>query len=298
MSTVRPAPPATFSGAGFVGALRAELLKIAKRWAPWVILLVAVVITLGLSYFLTWLIVEHVEASRIPARTAKAALAAIYPGGLVGSAIGGQLTPLLAVVYGALITGNDFGGGALKTLFTLRPGRLEAVAAKVVALAASVLVGVLVVFAVCAGASVLFGALDGASLSIWPSALEIVKGVLGGWLILGWWALFGMVLDVLFQNMALAIGIGLAYQVVIESLLLNIGSAFKVQFFVDLKRALPGPNANWLVAAFPVHQASGTASTAVASGANNAGQATLILAGWCALALIVAGVVVARRDVT
>ncbi len=286
------------TGQGFLGALRAELLKTAKRWSPWVLLLLELVIIVGLSYFLVWLIGAGHVGANVPQATRNSLLAGIYPGGFAHQGIGGSgLTPILALLLGALLTGTDFGSGTLKTLFTLRPGRLEALAAKFAAIGIAVAVGVVVVFAACAAASVVFAAIQGVSISDWPSAWEVVRALLGAWLIWGWWALFGATLAILFQNMALAIGIGLAYQVVLEGLLLNIGSSLHVQFFVDLKRAFPGPNAGWVEAAFPVHQAGHAVSTAVASGANTAGQAALILVGFCILAMVVSGVLVAVRDV-
>jgi ABC-2 type transport system permease protein len=286
------------TGRGFLGALRAELLKAGKRWAPWILLILELVIIVGLSYFLVWLIgANHIHAN-VPQATRNSLLAGIYPGGFVHQGIGGSgLTPLLALLLGALLTGTDFGSGTLKTLFTLRPGRLEALAAKFTAIAIAVAIGVVVVFAATAASSVLFAAIQGVSLNSWPSGWEIVRAMLGAWLIWGWWAFFGATLTILFRNMAMAIGIGLAYQVVLEGLLLMIGTALNVQFFVDLKRALPGPNAGWVEAAFPTHRAGEAVSTAVASGANTAGQAALILVGFCIAAMVVSGVVVALRDV-
>lgn len=287
------------TGLGFLGALRAELLKMSKRWAPWILLILQLAIIVGLSYFLIWLIASKgVGGGSVPAATRKTLAAGIYPGGFAHQGIGGSgLTPILALLLGALLTGTDFGSGTLKTLFTLRPARLETLTAKFTAIAIAVAVGVVVVFATTAAASVVFAAIDGASLSNWPSAAEVVRSMLGAWLIWGWWALFGATLSILFQNMALAIGIGLAYQVVLEGLLLNIGSSLHIAFFVNLKRAFPGPNAGWVQAAFPTHIAGHAASTAVASGANTAGQAALILVGWCIVAMVVSGAVVAVRDV-
>lgn len=285
------------TGAGFLGALRAELLKTCKRWSPWVLLILELVIIVGLSYFVVWVIGAH-NIGNVPEAARKSLLAGIYPGGFAHQGIGGSgLTPILALLLGALLTGTDFGSGTLKTLFTLRPARLEALTAKFTAIAIAVAVGVVVVFAVTAAASVVFAAIQGASLSNWPSAWEVVRAMLGAWLIWGWWALFGAALSILFQNMALAIGIGLAYQVVLEGLLLNIGASFHISFFVNLKRAFPGPNAGWVQDAFPVHVVGHAVSTAVASGANTAGQAALILAGWCLVAVVVSGIVVAVRDV-
>lgn len=287
------------TGLGFLGALRAELLKTAKRFSPWVLLILQLVIIVGLSYFLIWVIAAHsLPGVNIPEPTKKTLLAGIYPGGFAHQGIGGSgLTPILALLLGALLTGTDFGSGTLKTLFTLRPARLEALTAKFTAIAIAIAVGVVVVFAATAAASVVFAAIDGASLSNWPSAGEVVRAMLGAWLIWGWWALFGATLAILFQNMALAIGIGLAYQVVLEGLLLNIGVSLHINFFINLKRAFPGPNAGWVEAAFPVQQAGHAVSTAVASGANTAGQAGLILVGWCLVAMVVSGAVVAMRDV-
>ena len=165
MST--PSTLLAVTGRGFLGALRAELLKAGKRWAPWVLLIFELVIIVGLSYFLIWLIAAHsLGGARISQATKSTLLAGIYPGGFAHHGIGGSgLTPILALLLGALLTGTDFGSGTLKTLFTLHPGRLEALAAKFAALIIAVAIGVVVVFAATAAASVVFAAIQGVSIA-------------------------------------------------------------------------------------------------------------------------------------
>ncbi|MBO0709074.1 MAG: hypothetical protein J2P44_11995, partial [Candidatus Dormibacteraeota bacterium] len=83
------------TGLGFLGALRAELLKTSKRWSPWILLILQVVIIVGLSYFLIWLIGAH-HIANVPEATRRTLLDGIYPGGFAHQGIGGSgLTPIL-----------------------------------------------------------------------------------------------------------------------------------------------------------------------------------------------------------
>lgn len=286
---------------GVPGALRAELLKITKRAAPWILLGVALAILVVLSYGLTWLIYTHPPpGSRLPRGASASQLKqGLYPAGFVQTTLSNGLPGVLALILGVLLVGSEFSWGTLKTLFTQWPGRLETLAAKLLALAIAVGAGVLAMFALAALCSVVIAAGDGHSLTDWPSAGTVVKGLLTAWLIWGWWALFGAALSVIFRQAALAIGLGLAYSLVIEGLVFGIVGSLGGSFFDNLRKFFPGPNASALQQTFSVTGVrQGAGQAAQQSGSIGAGEAAIVLGLYCAAAIVVCGILLRGRDVT
>lgn len=286
---------------GFPGALRAELLKTAKRASPWVLLGIALAILVGLSYALTWLIYTHPPpGTQLPRGASPAQLKqGLYPVGFVQATLSNGLPGVLALILGVLLVGSEFSWGTLKTLFTQRPGRLETLAAKILALAVAVGVGVVAMFAMAAACSVVLAAIDGNTLGDWPSAATIVKGMLSAWLIWGWWALFGAALSVIFRQAALAIGLGLAYSLVIEGLVFGIVGSLGGSFFENFRKFFPGPNASALQQTFAVTAAGRQAGGQAAQGGSiGAPEAAIVLGLYCAAAVVVCGLLLRARDVT
>jgi hypothetical protein len=285
---------------GLPGALRAELLKTGKRASPWVLLGIALAILLVLSYGVAWLIYTHPPpGTQLPRGTTAAQLKqGLYPAGFVQATLSNGLPGVLALILGVLLVGSEFTWGTLKTLFTQRPGRLETLAAKILALAVAVAVGVLAMFAMAAACSVVIAATDGQPLTDWPSTATIVKGLLVAWLIWGWWALFGAALSVIFRQAALAIGLGLAYSLVIEGLVFGIVGRLGGSFFENLQKFFPGPNASALQQSFSVTAAARQGGQAAQSGSIGVPEAAIVLGLYCAAAIVVCGLLLRSRDVT
>lgn len=305
---LQPPPPAperswttlfSFTGSGFVGALRAELLKTTKRWAPWILLGVSLLVLVGFQYLVTWL-VETYAVRRPPHVTPAELKASLYPAGFAYQALSTALAPAMATILGVLLIGLEYSSGTMKTLLTIRPARLEALAAKFATVVIAVAVGVVATFAVAAVTSVVFGAIDGQPLNHWPGAGQVVQAMLGSLLIWCWWAFFGAALAILFQNVGLAIGLGLAWSLVAEDLILGILAAVGGNFWRGFANAFPGGNATALSNVF--RPAASTAARAAAgappAATVGAGQATLVLLAYCVLALVVSFAVVGLRDVT
>jgi ABC-2 type transport system permease protein len=283
-----------------LGATRAELLKTAKRAAPWVLLGIGLAILVILSYVLTWLIYTHPPpGTQLPRGTTAAQLKrGLYPAGFVQTVLSGGLSGVLALILGVLLVGSEFSWGTLKTLFTQWPGRMETLAAKILALAVAVAVGVVAMFAMAAICSLVIAAVDGHTLADWPSAGTIVKGMLSAWLIWGWSALFGAALSVIFRQAALAIGLGLAYSLVIEGLVFGILGSIGGDFIETLRKFFPGPNASALQQAFSVTGAASRQGGQVSGGSIGAGEAAIVLGLYCAAAIAVCAVLLRTRDVT
>lgn len=285
---------------GLPGALRAELLKTGKRASPWVLLGIALAILLVLSYGVAWLIYTHPPpGTQLPRGTTAARLKqGLYPAGFVQATLSNGLPGVLALILGVLLVGSEFTWGTLKTLFTQRPGRLETLAAKILALAVAVAVGVLAMFAMAAVCSVVIAATDGQPLTDWPSTATIVKGLLVAWLIWGWWALFGAALSVIFRQAALAIGLGLAYSLVIEGLVFGIVGRVGGSFFENFQKFFPGPNASALQQSFSVTAAARQGAQAAQGGSIGVSEAAIVLGLYCAAAIVACGLLLRSRDVT
>ncbi|MBO0703913.1 MAG: ABC transporter permease subunit, partial [Candidatus Dormibacteraeota bacterium] len=263
---------------GLPGALRAELLKTGKRASPWVLLGISLAILVILSYGVAWLIYTHPPpGTQLPRGATAAQLKqALYPAGFVQATLSNGLPGVLALILGVLLVGSEFSWGTLKTLFTQRPGRLETLAAKILALAVAVAVGVLAMFAMAAVCSVLIAVADGHTLADWPSTATIVKGLLVAWLIWGWWALFGAALSVIFRQAALAIGLGLAYSLVIEGLVFGIVGSLGGSFFENFRKFFPGPNASALQQSFSITAAARQGAQAAQSGSIGISEAAMV----------------------
>jgi ABC-type transport system involved in multi-copper enzyme maturation permease subunit len=275
-----------------VGSYRAEWLKLTRRPAIWIlgILLCLGILTLG--YILIGVAIVIIERSAtsadqaIPGGAAQSLRVGLLPDVMVS-----QVIPLLStlggpigMILGALTIGGEYSWGTLKTILTQRPGRLALTWGKLLALAPLLLI-------FCAGAlllgllgSLVAAALQGAALTP-PSALELLKGLGAGWLILAVWTMFGVALATVLRSSALAIGLGLIYSLVLESVV--SGVALFVEQAAQLRNALLGANASALSSYF-----SGGGSTIPPE------RATLILLVYLAIFTAITALVIRVRDVT
>jgi len=195
-------------------AISVELLMLRTRAATWVLL----AIWTALAVFFTYVLPYVIERNRAgaPARPVDELL----PHQLVGTLSGGFpfFGGAIALIFAVLVVGGEYGAGTWKTLFTQRPGRLRVFAVKLIALGAALLPFVLAVFLAGAVGSVLVARSEGADV-VWPSVSLVLRGVLAGWLIMAVWAALGVLLAVLTRGVALAMGVGILYALVIEGLL-------------------------------------------------------------------------------
>jgi ABC-type transport system involved in multi-copper enzyme maturation permease subunit len=280
------------------GSLSAELLKLRKRPATW--LIGAVFVTLGLvfAYLLPYLSYRGSGAQQGPGGgLGDELLLSALPSSLVPSTLSGW--PLfggaLALVLGALVTGSEYGWGTLKTILTQRPGRLAVLGAKVTATAMVTAIMVLVSMAADAGASWAIATTEDRAVD-WPPLLELAQGLAVGWLIVTMWCVAGMFLGTVLRGTAVSVGIGLVWALVLEQLVRGFASTLDA---VDaLQRWLPGTNAGALVAALGARtqqQGGGTPGVTDVVGGTHA---TLVVAGYLIALVAASAVVLRRRDVT
>lgn len=254
------------------GAIAAEWLKLRKRPATWVLMAV-LVLTAGLfGYGFPYLFVSGAGAEQ-GGFDAAALLPALLPANLVTQAIGLCTSPggPVALILGALAVGSEYGWGTVKTMAMQRPRRRTLMTGKLVVLTGWALLHAVLVFGVAATASTAVAGLEGAEMAF-PSIADLAGGLAGAWLVLLVWASFGAVLAVVLRGTGLAIGIGLVYSLVIESLIAFL--PFDGQAMRTVREALLSTNASALSARFG-QLAEGFGPTA--SELPSAGQAVVVL---------------------
>ena len=282
-----------------LSSFAAEWLKLRKRPAVWVLGAILVALASVFQYGVIALLVavSSRNASLSSGVTLEDLRQSLYPRHWTQMTIAtistSSVGPPIAIILGVLAYGSEYGWATMKTVFTQRPGRLATLAGKLGALAVVLALYVVAVFASSAALSAALGAAYGA-LTPWPSALDIGKTVLSGWLILGLWAAYGILLSVLFRQSALAIGLGLIYAIVLEGLVLGLGAQFSW-----VKTALPwfpGWNASSLVRSFgsAVRASSSVAGTPIVGRT----QAVLVVAAFMAAFVVVAAALLRRRDIS
>jgi ABC-type transport system involved in multi-copper enzyme maturation permease subunit len=279
------------------GSYRAELLKLRKRSAVWVLFGAGLVLSLIFGYLLPYLgYVTGDENPQTDGVPRSEILRGMLPERVLDNTIGGYpiFAGALALVLGAIVVGGEYTWGTLKTILTQRPGRGAVLAAQFLALATMVAVWVLGIFVACALCSIAIAAVENGSTA-WPGVTAVLEGLAGGWLVLVMWCLAGAVLAVAFRNVALPIGLGVVWILGIETLLAGVVSSLlpDLEFLSD---ALPGANAGSLVSSV-----TGMAAADAPPGVRDAvggGRALLTLLAYCAIFAVLAGWTTRRRDVT
>jgi ABC-2 type transport system permease protein len=276
------------------GSFSAELLKLRKRWAIRILAIIFVLIVVLLTYVLSYVIYKNPPPnfqSGLPRGTTLADLIkTLYPANfhrIALSSVNG-LGSAIAVILGVLAVGSEYGWGTLKTVFTQKPSRITVCVARFFALLVVTLVFAVLLMVAAAASSVVIALLDG-KLGGWPDALVIIEATGSLWLILMVWTMFGVMLAVIFQQSALAIGIGLVYGFVVEGLVFGLfGGNPSLQ---NIEKVFPGANATALAGAFG--EASRFQATAPLVSAT---QAVAVLAAYILVFLVISTLLTARRD--
>jgi ABC-2 type transport system permease protein len=277
-------------------SIGAELFKIVKRPAVWVLLAAWLVANQVFSFVIPYL--SYRGSSTPPeaaaGRTPDEILADALPANLVENAIAGL--PLfggaLLLVLGGLVMGSEYGWDTLRTMFTQRPRRLAIFGGKLIALGVVVTALVLATFAADAATSWGLATVESAPTN-WPSLGDLAVGIAAGLLIAGTWTAVGVVLAVLLRGTALPIGLGLVWLLALENLIR--GAAALLDVFDTVQKALPGVNAGSLVAELVSASGEGTPGVSAVVGG---GQAAGVLAAYAVVGLGAAAIILQRRDVT
>ncbi|MFE3799030.1 ABC transporter permease [Nocardia tengchongensis] len=276
-----------------VASTRAELLRLRKWPAFWIVLGTWVLLNLTFAYLFNYLAYTTGSSTRMSNGLPREALlqqmlpAAVPEVFTQGMALFGGA---LMLVLGALATGSGYGWGSWKTALAQGPSRVSVIGAVVLSLAVTVVALVLVAFVVDTGVAALIAGTQGQSLAL-PSAGRMLLGIGSGAAILGMWTLAGALIGTAARGPALAVGLGLVWVLVVENLLRGVGAIFSpIKAITD---HLPGTAAGSLAGS--LRTVSGPATPGVLNVLSR-GESLLFLAGY--VVLFVAGTVwlIRRRD--
>lgn len=277
-------------------AARAELFKLVRRPAAWVLLATATILNQVFAYLVPYLSYRGGGGSDMMAgATPQQMLTSTLPEQLVVNTIGGfpVFAGALALVLGALMFGGEYALGTVKALFTQRPGRVAVLVGQFLALTVAVVVGAGALFATGALTSVGIAMAENQSTAF-PGPVDLLTGFGAGALILLMWASLGAVLGTLLRSLALPLGLGVVWVLGIENLVSAMAGSV-LSALQPLRDVPPGVNAGSLVSAV-VPDALVEAPPGVTASVTG-GRALITVAAYVAVGLGLAVWSSHRRDV-
>ncbi|MFB7721070.1 ABC transporter permease subunit [Nocardia sp. NPDC056100] len=241
-----------------IASTRAELLRLRKWPAFWIVLGTWILLNLTFAYLFNYLAYTTGDSSRMSNGQPREVLLQL----MLPSAVPEVFTQGMAMfggalmlVLGALAVGSGYGWGTWKTVLTQGPSRAAAIGGVVVSLAVTVVALVLVAFVVDTGVAALIAATQDQSLAL-PSAGRILLGIASGTAILGMWTLAGALIGAIARGPALAVGLGLVWVLVVENLLRGVAGIFSpIKALTD---HLPGTAAGSLAGSLRTTTGPGT----------------------------------------
>lgn len=273
-----------------------ELLKLRKRAALWVLGAIMVFMVAFFDYFQFYSAVVSLEEEGSDP-TGQITNVEAFKEYLLPASITVNVAGLLsffggpiALILGALAAGSEYGWGTLKTVLTQRPGRLNVLGGKLLAVGVVLVVFSLLALGTGAISSYVVAQLLEETVE-WPAVGNILKGLGVTWLIMGAWTSVGIFFSMLFRGTALAIGLGLVYGLVIENLIFGFSDQSRIIEAITKVLLIPngGDLANSLGNAPPNFSSPDPADPT---------QAALILGGYVVVLLVVAALLLRQRDVT
>lgn len=280
-----------------INVSRAELFKLVRRPAAWTLLAAAVLLSQVFGYLIPYLSYAGSGSGPMEGASKGSILASTLPDQIVASTLGGfpVFAGALALVFGALVLGSEYGWGTVKTVLTQRPGRTAVLAGQAVALAVSVAVGVLVLFVLGAASSTAIALAQDKSIDF-PSFTDLLGGYAAGVAIMLMWAALGGALGVVLRGVALPIGLGVVWVLGVENLVSGVASSV-LTALQPLRDVLPGINAGSLASAVMPNRPPGVDAPPGVNGDVADGRALLTVACYVAVCLAVSLWTYRRRDV-
>ncbi|MBO0814451.1 MAG: ABC transporter permease subunit [Actinobacteria bacterium] len=263
--------------------VRAESAVQLRRPANWLLLGVAAALTLTFGYAIPY---AGGGSGSVP-------LSRLLPAHFAGTAIGGLplFTGALALIFGVLVAGSDYGWQTWKTLLAQRPSRGAVLAGKVCTIAAGALILTVTLLALAAAASRVVAGIEGADAA-WPAAGQILTDLGAGWLIAFMWAMLGVTLAIALRAVALPVGIGLVWMLAVQNLISALAAPL-LDWVNAAQQWLPGPAAGSLVATL-----GGSEGTPGVTELASQTQSWLVLGAYLIVFTVPAAVLLARRDLT
>lgn len=279
-------------------SLRAELLRLRKWPALWVMVGASLLLNVLFNYVFSYVSYRTDSTGAMTEGVApKALLADLLPAAVPQSVFQGMpmFGGAIMLILGALTVGGGYGWGTWKTVYTQGPGRLSTLAGTALALVVVVLGVVAATFAVDLGLSLLIASSESQPAG-WPTLGAVAQGLGAGALILGMWTFGGVLVGTLARGPALGVGFGLVWVLAVENLLRGVANIWPpIEQVTDV---LPGTAAGSLAGALgatPAAEPSGTPGVlTVLGGAASTGLMTAYLVTFGALT----AALVRRRDVS
>ncbi len=279
-----------------LASTRAELLRL-RRWpALWVLLGVWITLNLTFVYGFNYIAYRTGDASAVTEGVPpQALLADMLPTAVPQSVIQGMpmFGGAILMILGALSAGSGYGWGTWKTVLTQGPGRVAAFGGTLAALALVVIGVVLATAAIDLGVSSVLAVVESQPLEM-PPLGELAEAVGAGLLVLGMWTAAGVLIGVLTKSPALAVGLGLVWALVVENLLRGVSDL--LGGMATVSDHLPGTAAGSLVGALGARgEAEGDGTPGVLT-VLDGGTATWLLAAYLVAFAVVGLMLVRRRD--
>jgi hypothetical protein len=301
MSTLTLTHPAgrTTTGAltAVLGSTRAELLRV-RRWpALWTTVAAELLLNLLFGYVFGYVSYRSGSTGGMSDLPRDRQLAELLPDAIPRVAVQGMpmFAGALVLVLGALVAGNGYSWGTVKTVALQGPGRVTSYAGTLVALAVVVVGLVGALFASDVAASLLVAVTEGQPV-VAPGAVDLLSSLGGGVLVMLVWTLAGVIVGTLARGPALAVGLGLVWVLAVENLLRGVGSIWSpMQRVTDV---LPGTAAGSLagaVGATPVSEPGGTPGVLTTL---SGGTSVALLVAYAVVFALGTGWLVRRRDIT
>lgn len=203
-----------------VHAVRAEWLKLRKRPAVWIMILVLGLIVLLFGYLALYLIATQAPPEATTGMDRVIVLTVLSPENMPGQvlSLAASFGGALGLILGALSMGNEFTWRTVKTITTQLPRRTTLLGGHATALLAVCAVMAVIAFAAGALGSYVVTLLEPID-SVAPGLDELATAFGVTVLIIAMWCMIGMALAMLFRGTGWAIGIGLLYTFALEQLL-------------------------------------------------------------------------------
>ena len=274
----------------------AELIKLGKRPATWVLALIWLALVVLFGYVLTYLVFADMPQEAMPPGADQDAfLRVLFPENVLSNVLTGFSSTgggPVALILGALAVGGEYGWGTLKTTLTQRPGRTGVLLGKVLMLGLALVGFVLLAFAAGAATSLVIARIEDVNVA-WPPVGEILRAFGAGFLILAAWTAVGAALAVLFRATPFAIGLGLVYALLLEGLAGTLLAANRD--YDAFRKFLLNENSNALIGSFgsASPEGFGTPESIV-----DPTRAVLTLSAYTVAFVVLAALLLRGRDVT
>lgn len=287
------AAPARTRSLPLVDATRAELRRILRWPATWVLAGVWLLLNALFGYVFDWISYRTGETTG-PADVG-VQLSSLLPAAIPDRFADGMpmFGGAIVMILGALAVGSGYGWGTWKTVFSQGVRRGSAVIGSVVALTAFVVATLAVTLVFDLGVSLVLTATEGQDVVL-PSAGSLAEAFGAGFLVLEMWAVLGFALGTLARGPALSVGLGLVWALVVENLLRGVGQL--LSWVEAVTEVLPGTAAGSLIGSI-VGVGEGDGTPGVLDTVPGT-RAAITVGVYVVAAVVLSVVLVRRRDVT